>query len=131
MIGERASQVPSEATSVAYKYVLEPPPHPNLHSFTLALYLPHIMGTVEASTSSFAGLIEDQEILEVPSFTLESGVELQKVPVAYKTWGKLNENKDNVMIICHAFTGSADVEDWWVLHLSNLPVINRSVGGVH
>ncbi|PCH42329.1 hypothetical protein WOLCODRAFT_72272, partial [Wolfiporia cocos MD-104 SS10] len=33
-------------------------------------------------------------------------------PVAYKTRGKLNETRDNVMIIYHAFTGSSDVEDW-------------------
>ena len=81
-------------------------------------------------TRALDSLIE-QSIHIVPSFTLECGRTLREVPVAYKTWGKLNENKDNVMIICHAFTGSADVEDWWVLHLSNLPVINRSVGGVH
>ncbi|KXN84200.1 Homoserine O-acetyltransferase [Leucoagaricus sp. SymC.cos] len=55
----------------------------------------------------------DQEILHIPQFTLECGTTLKQVPVAYKTWGKLNETKDNVMIICHAFTGSADVEDWW------------------
>ncbi|KAK0448440.1 Alpha/Beta hydrolase protein [Desarmillaria tabescens] len=54
-----------------------------------------------------------QSYLIVPSFTFECGTELQDVPVAYKTWGSLNEAKDNVMIICHAFTGSADVEDWW------------------
>ncbi|KAI0925894.1 hypothetical protein AcV5_008502 [Taiwanofungus camphoratus] len=62
--------------------------------------------------STFAALI-DQDTHVVPSFTLESGRILQDVPVAYKTWGKLNERRDNVMIICHAFTGSADVEDWW------------------
>ncbi|KAF9643674.1 homoserine O-acetyltransferase [Thelephora ganbajun] len=55
----------------------------------------------------------DQEILVLPSFTLECGETLRDVPVAYKTWGKLNEQRDNVMIICHAFTGSSDVEDWW------------------
>ncbi|KAI9000520.1 homoserine O-acetyltransferase [Trametes punicea] len=55
----------------------------------------------------------DQNILHVPSFTLESGSVLKEVPIAYKTWGQLNERKDNVMIICHAFTGSSDVEDWW------------------
>ncbi|THV06679.1 homoserine O-acetyltransferase [Dendrothele bispora CBS 962.96] len=55
----------------------------------------------------------DQEYFHVPSFTLECGAELHNVPVAYKTWGTLNATKDNVMIICHAFTGSADVTDWW------------------
>jgi homoserine O-acetyltransferase len=62
---------------------------------------------------TFASLIE-QNIRIVPSFTLESGEELRDVPVAYKTWGSLNETRDNVMIICHAFTGSADVEDWYL-----------------
>ncbi|KAG2127141.1 Alpha/Beta hydrolase protein [Suillus bovinus] len=55
----------------------------------------------------------DQVITILPSFTLENGRVLREVPVAYKTWGKLNDARDNVMIICHAFTGSADVEDWW------------------
>ena len=60
----------------------------------------------------------DQEVLVLPSFTLECGETLRDVPVAYKTWGKLNERRDNVMIICHAFTGSSDVEDWCVFALS-------------
>lgn len=59
----------------------------------------------------------DQSYLRVPSFTFECGKTLQDVPVAYKTWGTLNENKDNVMVICHAFTGSADVEDWSVVQI--------------
>ncbi|KAK7688042.1 hypothetical protein QCA50_008412 [Cerrena zonata] len=62
--------------------------------------------------SAFAALL-DQEIFFVPSFTLECGRILKNAPVAYKTWGQLNDTRDNVMIICHAFTGSADVEDWW------------------
>ena len=61
--------------------------------------------------ASFSHLI-DQNIFIVPSFTLESGAVLRDVPVAYKTWGNLNSTRDNVMIICHAFTGSSDVEDW-------------------
>ncbi|KAG1746914.1 Alpha/Beta hydrolase protein [Suillus lakei] len=55
----------------------------------------------------------DQNICIVPSFALENGRILREVPVAYKTWGKLSDTRDNVMIICHALTGSADVENWW------------------
>jgi homoserine acetyltransferase len=65
-------------------------------------------------SSKFASLI-NQHIYVVPSFTLECGTTLRDVPVAYKTWGTLNQNRDNVMVICHAFTGSADVEDWCVI----------------
>ncbi|KAI8379294.1 homoserine O-acetyltransferase [Radiomyces spectabilis] len=60
-----------------------------------------------------AKLIPDQNITVIPEFTLESGVTLKDVPVAWKSWGKLNEQADNCMVICHALTGSADVEDWW------------------
>ncbi|CAG8453844.1 9756_t:CDS:10, partial [Cetraspora pellucida] len=61
----------------------------------------------------FSSLVHGQRIVIVPEFTLESGYTLHRVPVAYKTWGKLNINRDNVMVICHALSGSADVQDWW------------------
>ncbi|KAK4155426.1 Alpha/Beta hydrolase protein [Chaetomidium leptoderma] len=61
----------------------------------------------------FAALIPHQQIAVVPSFTLESGATLSNVPVAYTTRGTLSPNGDNVMVICHALTGSADVADWW------------------
>lgn len=62
--------------------------------------------------SQLASLVPNQSITHFDTFKLESGIELKNVPVAYKTWGKLNDKKDNVMVICHALSGSADVEDW-------------------
>ncbi|KAI9772663.1 MAG: homoserine O- acetyltransferase [Geoglossum simile] len=61
----------------------------------------------------FASLLPNQSIAIIPSFTLESGVTLYNVPLAYTTRGYLSPGKDNVMVICHALTGSADVSDWW------------------
>jgi len=62
--------------------------------------------------NKLASLVNGQTITIIPEFTLSSGVKIRQVPVAYKTWGELNEQKDNVMVICHALSGSADVEDW-------------------
>lgn len=69
--------------------------------------------TQQQPENPFAALIPDQEIVIIPSFTLESGVTLKNVPVAYTTRGNLSSNKDNAMVICHALTGSSDVSDWW------------------
>ncbi|KAF8248121.1 homoserine O-acetyltransferase [Wilcoxina mikolae CBS 423.85] len=67
----------------------------------------------EQPENPFFPLISGQRLAIVPEFTLESGVTLTNVPVAYKTWGRLNEAGDNAMIVCHALSGSADVADWW------------------
>ncbi|KAI2469359.1 homoserine O-acetyltransferase [Annulohypoxylon bovei var. microspora] len=69
--------------------------------------------TQQQPENPFANLIPDQKIAIIPSFTLESGVILENVPLAYTTRGKLSPNADNAMVICHALTGSADVSDWW------------------
>ncbi|KAJ1915334.1 homoserine O- acetyltransferase [Tieghemiomyces parasiticus] len=61
----------------------------------------------------FINLVHDQQVAIIPSHRLESGQVVEQVPIAYKTWGKLNSTRDNVMVICHAFTGSSDVADWW------------------
>lgn len=49
----------------------------------------------------------------ISSLTLDSGHVLEKCEVAYKSWGVLNEKRDNVLVVCHALSGSSDVEDWW------------------
>lgn len=46
-------------------------------------------------------------------FRLESGENLPQLDIAYHTFGKLNETKDNVVWVCHALTANSDVADWW------------------
>ncbi len=47
------------------------------------------------------------------AFVLEQGGVIEKPVIAYNTYGKLNENKDNVIFICHALTANSDADDWW------------------
>ncbi|HSD28431.1 MAG TPA: homoserine O-acetyltransferase, partial [Vicinamibacteria bacterium] len=47
------------------------------------------------------------------AFALESGGRLPAVTVAYRSWGRLNARGDNAVLVCHALTGSADVDRWW------------------
>jgi homoserine O-acetyltransferase len=53
---------------------------------------------------------------------LDSGIELNEFKIAFKTFGNLNEQKSNVILICHALTGDQYVtginpitkkDGWW------------------
>lgn len=46
-------------------------------------------------------------------FQLENGDWLPEFELAYTTYGVLNEEKDNVVWVCHAFTGNSNPSDWW------------------
>jgi homoserine O-acetyltransferase/O-succinyltransferase len=35
------------------------------------------------------------------------------VTIAYQSWGELNENEDNAILVNHAMTGWSDVTGWW------------------
>ena len=47
------------------------------------------------------------------SFKLESGEKLPGFSLAYQTFGKLNEDKSNVIWIIHALTANSDPSEWW------------------
>lgn len=44
---------------------------------------------------------------------LENGQLYNDVELAYHTYGELNEDKSNVIWVCHALTANSDVFDWW------------------
>jgi homoserine O-acetyltransferase len=58
------------------------------------------------------------------SFQLENGKILPGLTIAYDTYGKLNEAKDNVVWVCHALTASSDVFRWWPGLVGDNCVIN-------
>ncbi len=45
-------------------------------------------------------------------FTLECGVNLPKLKLAYHTYGEYSPTK-KVVWVCHALTANSDVADWW------------------
>lgn len=46
-------------------------------------------------------------------FELELGGKLTGLRIAYHTYGRLSEKRDNVVWVCHALTADSDVADWW------------------
>jgi homoserine O-acetyltransferase len=66
--------------------------------------------------------IVHQAVTFVDGMTLECGVSLQRLDVAYRTYGTLNAARSNAVLVCHALTGDQYVaethpitgkEGWW------------------
>jgi len=72
----------------------------------------------QALPLAHARFFESSEVL-----TLESGDTLPGVRVCYETWGELDEDRANAVLVCHALSGDShvarhDAEDdpgWWDL----------------
>lgn len=52
-------------------------------------------------------------IVDIGDLELDRGGTLQGTRIAYRTWGRLNPTSTNVVVVCHALTGSPDVDLWW------------------
>ena len=58
-------------------------------------------------TSAEATFIVETQVVTFPSLTLDCGVTLMNVDVAYETYGTLNTDRSNAILVLHAFSGDA------------------------
>ena len=49
----------------------------------------------------------------IDEFEFEDGSRFGAVPVAYRSWGTLNADGTNCVVVCHALTGDTNVSEWW------------------
>jgi homoserine O-acetyltransferase len=61
-------------------------------------------------------MVTEGLVCTFPELTLDCGVTLRDVDVAYETWGKLNASRTNAILVLHAFSGDAHAAGeggWW------------------
>jgi homoserine O-acetyltransferase len=61
-------------------------------------------------------MVREGLVCTFPELTLDCGVTLRDVDVAYETWGKLNASRTNAILVLHAFSGDAHAAGeggWW------------------
>lgn len=71
--------------------------------------MPHTMDdSVGRSVGGSVGVVEQQSFTfaEDEPFCLESGAQLGPITIAYETYGTLNADHSNAILICHALSGS-------------------------
>ena len=55
----------------------------------------------------------DRLFINIGDLLLEDGETLEDVTIAYQSWGSLNEQGDNAILVNHALTGWSDIPGWW------------------
>jgi homoserine O-acetyltransferase len=46
-------------------------------------------------------------------FVTEGGATIPDPTIAYQTWGELNAERNNVILVCHALTGNTSADHWF------------------
>ena len=61
----------------------------------------------------YGEMTADGETFLEKDFVLENKSVLPEAQLRYQTYGTLNKDKDNVLVVCHALTGNASLHSWW------------------
>ncbi len=67
---------------------------------------------MSGSQDNSVGIVKPQRFDHRDTFALQSGQTLQGFSLVYETYGALNENKDNAVLICHALSGNHHAAGW-------------------
>lgn len=58
------------------------------------------------------GIVNTEYYKPSDALILEGGEKLENITIAYETYGKLNKNKSNAILVCHALSGDAHAAGW-------------------
>jgi homoserine O-acetyltransferase/O-succinyltransferase len=67
----------------------------------------HLFYLLAMPTSSETDFTVETQTTHFASLTLDCGVTLREIDVAYETYGQLNEARSNAILVLHAFSGDA------------------------
>ena len=71
-----------------------------------------VSGGVVVGAPGSAGVFRTQYVELPEPLPLDCGRRLERVRIAYETYGRLSPNKDNVVLVCHALSGDAHAAGW-------------------
>lgn len=65
------------------------------------------MAMIEAQPAAAQELITQKKVFTLPSYTTQGGRTLKDVKVGWESYGTLNADKSNAILICHFFSGNS------------------------
>ncbi|AMJ59422.1 E22 family MetX-like putative esterase [Bosea sp. PAMC 26642] len=64
-------------------------------------------GLTMTETAAAQDLMVEKKVFELPSYTTQGGRTLKNVKVGWESYGTLNADKSNAILICHFFSGNS------------------------
>jgi hypothetical protein len=61
----------------------------------------------------YGSMTDEGDTYICKNFVLENGYVFDECQLRYQTYGTLNADRSNVLVVCHALTGNASLHSWW------------------